>query len=282
MVQALSDLASSINFFMLSQVSHLLFEFRSSLLHQAQEVAFLSKEVQGSIKLHNITLIKDDDSVILNDGNKSMGNSKDSSLLELILNHLLDEMVSVLINAGSGFIHQEDLGSSDHSTGHTKELSLTKREVATTISNKLLEFIGIFFRNVIANLDGGQLILGLSIFIFVLPVLFGFLLLSSSFLFLCLVVCFLIAFINLDLIPNLDLFKGVNDIFVFVFTEGINIFFNGTSEKDRVLRDNGDSLSEFVKSDLANLLTININLTQISVLLSFGEFQDSQHTEGKG
>lgn len=59
------------------------------------------------IKLNNVSLIHDDEPIISDDSVDAVSNSEDSSVLKLLLYHILYQMVSGFIYARCCFIHYQ-------------------------------------------------------------------------------------------------------------------------------------------------------------------------------
>jgi hypothetical protein len=84
----------------------------------------IQHERARGIKLDNAALVHDDEPVISDDSVDSVGNGEHSGGLELLLNHVLNQMVSGLIDAGCRFIHDQHSTFAEDGSTHADQLSL--------------------------------------------------------------------------------------------------------------------------------------------------------------
>lgn len=80
----------------------------------AQESCLVSDKLQRSVVLFNLSSLEDQDLIVVDDGVQSMGNRDDSGLnnlqkyvFELGSDHMLDQLVSLFVDACCSLVHEQ-------------------------------------------------------------------------------------------------------------------------------------------------------------------------------
>ena len=63
----------------------------------------------GTSSFDDVFFLHDEYAVVVGDGLQSVGYRDDSCLLEIFLYHFLDEIVSVHVHVGSGFVQNQNV-----------------------------------------------------------------------------------------------------------------------------------------------------------------------------
>lgn len=107
-------------------------EVRSPLLlvegHHFIEEALDHEQILAAALLQNRPSLQHDDSVVVQDVTQLMSNSNNRRPLQLLSNNRLDDLVSSLVDVGSGLVHDDDSAFLNEDAGNTDKLPLAKAQ----------------------------------------------------------------------------------------------------------------------------------------------------------
>ena len=149
--------------FFMSKVYHFFSVFRANFpYHSPQETVFIFNQLYRACEFLNLSFIKNEDFIIVNDSIKAMGNRDDCCFLEFFRDHLLDHFICFQVYTGCSFIHQKNFGVSNEGTSQTKELSLSQRVIRPFFVNFTIKFsfnwilFFFFFLEIIPDMNSFQ------------------------------------------------------------------------------------------------------------------------------
>ena len=103
------------------------FQVAAHLAHAMEHAIGLADEVERIAELDDLALVQDEDLVVVDDGLQAMCDGE-GSVFDLA-DGVLDPGVGGVVDGGSGFIHEQDLGCFEERTGEAEELTLALGKV---------------------------------------------------------------------------------------------------------------------------------------------------------
>lgn len=111
------------------------------LFNQIIENRLSFKKIIGGSMINEFPIVKNQNSVIMNNGVQSMCYSDDSGLLKALWEKSLYFFVSFRVYIGCGFIHEKNFRVGTQSSGNTNELFLAVTDVVSFAIYFEVEFI---------------------------------------------------------------------------------------------------------------------------------------------
>eukprot|EP00128_Syssomonas_multiformis_P010891 Colp12_sorted_trinity150504_noHs@3126 len=104
--------------------------------------ALLVHQRLGGVILPHIAAVHDADLGAVYDGVQAVCDGEHGHVLELGANHLLDEVVGLGVDGGSGLVHHQDLGLAEQRAANADQLSLSGGEVVASLGHELGQLVG--------------------------------------------------------------------------------------------------------------------------------------------
>lgn len=89
----------------------------------------MREELVGIALLHDLAAIEHDDAVVVENALQAMRDGDDGLAAEVLSDHLLHDLVGVLVDRAGGFVQDENLAGVEERTCQTEELLLTLRQM---------------------------------------------------------------------------------------------------------------------------------------------------------
>mmetsp|Transcript_16259 Transcript_16259/g.45072 ORF Transcript_16259/g.45072 Transcript_16259/m.45072 type:complete len:309 (+) Transcript_16259:137-1063(+) len=117
--------------------------------HRLEMSVLLCHEVLWGVKFGDVAIVQDQNTVGVHDGVQSVRDGEHCGILEILADHLLDHSVCLVVDTGSGLVHDQYLRFSEQRPGDAQQLPLALREVFSTFGDHLIESPGQLFDHLV-------------------------------------------------------------------------------------------------------------------------------------